>query len=370
MKIRNVEAIPLRGQGEQGAYGAPYGLILRVATDSGLIGYGETDSMPSVVKAVVEAPFLNEMMSGLKWVLLDQDPLDIDGLWRRMAQATLGYSRDGVTLQAMAAVDLALWDIKGKALGQPVHELLGGARRQKLRCYATHPLGRDLAETAGFAAALRDAGFTAVKFGWSPLGPDAEQDEAIVACLRQAIGPAADLLIDGGLAWDADTAIERCSRFEPYRLFWLEEALRAYDFAGYARLAATVETPIAAGEMASSETELTRLVEGRCVDVLQVDIARVGLTQAMGVAKLAAAQGIPCVNHSYSYGINLAASLHFAAAIERTSLFEFQATPNEIRDVLVPDVPRPVDGMLELPQGPGLGVHVDEEALARFAVAG
>ena len=88
MKIRNVEAIPLRGQGEQGAYGAPYGLILRIATDSGLVGYGETDSMPSVVKAVVEAPFLNEMMSGLKWVLLDQDPLDIDGLWRRMAQAT------------------------------------------------------------------------------------------------------------------------------------------------------------------------------------------------------------------------------------------------------------------------------------------
>ena len=145
--------------------------------------------------------------------------------------------------------------------------------------------------------------------------------------------------------------------------------MRAYDFAGYARLAATVETPIAAGEMASSETELTRLVEGRCVDVLQVDIARVGLTQAMRVAKLAAAQGIPCVNHSYSYGINLAASLHFAAAIESTSLFEFQATPNEIRDVLVPDVPRPVDGMLEVPQGPGLGVHVDEEALARFAVS-
>ena len=104
---------------------------------------------------------------------------------------------------------------------------------------------------------------------------------------------------------------------------------------------------------AEDETELTRLVEGRCVDVLQVDIARVGLTQAMRVAKLAAAEGIPCVNHSYSYGINLAASLHFAAAIESTSLFEFQATPNEIRDVLVPDVPRPVDGMLEVPQGPG-----------------
>ena len=130
MKITRVEAIPLRGRGSQGAYGPPYGIVLRLATDSGIEGYGEADSMPAVIKAVVEAPFLNEMMSGLKWVLLDQDPLDIDALWRRMALATLNYSRDGATLQAMAAVDLALWDIKGKALGKPVHDLLGGARRQ------------------------------------------------------------------------------------------------------------------------------------------------------------------------------------------------------------------------------------------------
>ena len=119
--------------------------------------------------------------------------------------------------------------------------------------------------------------------------------------------------------------------------------------------------------MASSEVELARLVETGSVDILQVDIARVGLTQAMRVAKLAAGRGIPSVNHTYSYGINLAASLHFAAAVESTSLFEYQATPNEIRDALVPDAPRPVEGMLDLPVGPGLGVHVDEAALARFA---
>lgn len=367
MRISSVDSFPLRGQGEQGAYGAPYGIVVRVGTESGVFGYGESDSMPNVVKAVIEAPFLHEMMAGLKWVLLGQDPLDIEALWSRMARATLNYSRDGATLQAMAAIDIALWDLKGKLLGRPVHELLGGARRQSLRCYATHPLGTDLAETARFAAALRQEGFSAVKFGWHPLGPDPAEDEAIVRCLREAMGPEADLLIDGGLAWDVETALERVRRFAPYRLFWLEEPLEAYDFAGYARLAAEAETPIAAGELASSAVELGRLIEGRCIDILQVDISRVGLTQGMKVAAKAAAAGIPSVNHSYSYGINLAASLHFAAAIERCSLFEYQATPNEIREALVPDAPRPCEGTLAVPEEPGLGIAVDETALARFA---
>jgi L-alanine-DL-glutamate epimerase-like enolase superfamily enzyme len=368
MKITKVEALPLRGRGAQGAYGEPYGLIVRIATDSGLIGFGEADSMPSVAKAVIEAPYLNEMMSGLKWVLLGQDPIDIERLWQRMARATLTYSRDGVTVQAMAAIDLALWDIRGKAAGVPVSELLGGARRRTVPVYASHPLGATPEESARIAAAICDTGFRAVKFGWHPLGADADADEAIVRALRGAIGDETELLIDAGLAWDVDTAIERCRRFEPYRLFWLEEPLPAYDFAGYARLAASVETPIAAGEMASTRGELTRLIEEGRIDIVQVDIARVGLTQAMKVAAVAARRGIPCVNHTYSYGINLAASLHFVAAIERTSLFEYQLTPNEIRDVLVPDAPQPVDGAIAVPDAPGLGVTVDTAALERFAV--
>jgi L-rhamnonate dehydratase len=368
MQIETIEAIALRGRGAQGAYGAPYGLVVRVTTDSGLVGYGETDSMPSVARAVIEAPFLNEMMSGLKWVVLGQDPTDTDALWRRMARATLGYSRDGVTVQAMAAIDLALWDIKGKAARRPVCELLGGARRRAVPVYASHPLGETPEESARFAAALRNAGFRAVKFGWHPLGADPAADEAIVRALRQAIGDEVELLIDGGLAWDADTAIERCRRFAPYRIHWLEEPLAAYDFAGYARLAEAVETPIAAGEMASTAAELGRLIEEGRIDVVQVDVARVGLTQAMGVAALAARHGIPAVNHTYSYGINLAASLHFVAAIERAGLFEYQVTPNEIRDALVPGAPRPVDGCLTVPDGPGLGIEIDEAALERFAV--
>ena len=370
MRIANIEPLPLAGHGAQGVYGAPYGLVVRITTDSGIVGYGEADSMPAVVKAVIEAPFLNDMMSGLKWVLLGQDPLDIERLWQRMARATLSYSRDGATLHAMAAIDLALWDIAGKAQGRPVCDLLGGARRRTIRCYATHPLGATLAETARHAGALRDRGFDAVKFGWHPFGEDADGDEAIVHCLRQAIGDDADLLIDAGLAWDVPTTLERLRLVQPYRLFWLEEPLRPYDFSGYSRLAAATDTPIAAGEMASGPAELARLIEEKCVDVLQVDIARIGLTQAMKIAALAAQAGVPCVNHTYGYGIALAASLHFLAAIERASLCEYQATPNEIRPLLTPDAPQPVASMLNVPNAPGLGVSVDEAALRRIAASG
>jgi L-alanine-DL-glutamate epimerase-like enolase superfamily enzyme len=312
---------------------------------------------------------MHEMMAGLRHVLVGTDPRDTDGAWARMRMATLNYSRDGATLQAMAAVDLALWDIKGKALGRPVCELLGPVLRRSLRAYVSHPLGATLAETAGFARALTDRGFTAVKFGWHPLGPDGERDEAIVRTLREAVGPEVDLLLDGGLAWDADTAIERCRRFAPYGLFWLEEPLTPYDFAGYARLAAATDIRIAAGELASSAVELARLVEQGCVHVLQVDVSRVGLTEAMRIAAIAARHGIPCVNHTYGYDLNLAASLHFMAVAPEVSLCETQATPNEIRDALIANRLTVRDGFVAVPDGPGLGVEVDETALARFAVA-
>ena len=368
MKIADVECVMLRGSGDQGIYGAPYGAVVKVTAEGGLVGYGEADSHPRLIKAVVEAEYHNELMSGLKPLLVGRDPLDTEARWADMARGTLNFARDGVTVQAMAAVDIALWDIKGKALAQPVHQLLGGARRDSLAFYATHPLGATLAETARFAAALRDRGLPAVKFGWHPLGPDAEMDTQIVRTLRRTLGPDLGLLIDGGMAYDASSAIDRCRRFAEYDVFWFEEALPAYDIDGYARLNAAVDMRICAGEMASTLEELARLIEGRCVDVLQVDLSRVGLTQAMKVAALAERHGVACVNHTYTLDFNLAASLHFAAAIARTSLFEYQVTPNEIRDVLVTNRPEPSNGRIPVPQGPGLGVEVDEEALARFAI--
>jgi L-rhamnonate dehydratase len=368
MKITAVETFELRGHGQQGSYGCPYGVLVRIRTDAGIEGYGEADSMPSVVKAIIDAPFLNEIMSGLKALLLGEDPTEPERLWAKMARGTIGYARDGAVLHGMAAIDLALWDIKGKSAGLPVCALLGGAKRMAVRAYATHPLGRTLDETKAAAQHLVRKGFTAVKFGWHPLGFDADLDEAIVRTLRQAIGSDVDLLVDAGLAWDVATTLERLERFAPFRLFWLEEPLAPYGIAAYAELTSSTATTIAAGEMASSKAELTRLLEEAHIGVLQIDVSRVGLTQAMQVAEVAAQLGIPCVNHTYGYDINLAASLHFVAAIDKTSLFEVQLTPNEIRDALVRNRPVIKDGLAYVPQEPGLGVQIDEVALNRFHV--
>jgi L-alanine-DL-glutamate epimerase-like enolase superfamily enzyme len=368
MRIVEVEAFALRGSGSQGADGAPYGAIVRVDTDAGIVGWGETDSCPSVVKAIIEAPYHHELMSGLRPLLLGQDPLDIAALWQRMHLGTSGYGRDGVVIQAMAPIDLALWDIKGKAMGQPVYELLGGARRLVVRVYATHALGSTLRESATHAARLRDRGYPAVKFGWSPLGPDPDADEAIVRTLRTAIGPSVDLLIDGGNAWDVAAALERCQRFAPYNVYWLEEPLQPDDLAGYAQLTAARGLRIAAGEQASTLHELERLVTVGGIHVVQVDVSRVGLTQAMRVAAIAERHGVPCVNHTYSLDVNLAASLHFMAAIPQISLFEYPAMANEIREHLFRNHPTLIDGQLAVPESPGLGVDIDIESLERFAV--
>jgi L-rhamnonate dehydratase len=368
MNTTAVETFGLRGHGQQGSYGCPYGVLVRIRTDAGIEGYGEADSMPSVIKAIIDAPFLNEIMSGLKALLLGEDPTEPERLWAKMARGTIGYARDGAVLHGMAAIDLALWDIKGKSAGLPVCALLGGAKRMAVRAYATHPLGRTLDETKAAAQHLVRKGFTAVKFGWHPLGFDADLDEAIVRTLRQAIGSDVDLLVDAGLAWDVATTLERLERFAPFRLFWLEEPLAPYNIAAYAELTSSTATTIAAGEMASSKVELMRLLEEAQIGVLQIDVSRVGLTQAMQVAEVAAQLGIPCVNHTYGYDINLAASLHFVAAIDKTSLFEVQLTPNEIRDALVRNRPVVKDGLAYVPQEPGLGVQIDEVALNRFHV--
>jgi L-rhamnonate dehydratase len=368
MKIARIETFPLRGRGDQGAYGAPFGFVVKVTTDNGIVGYGETDSLPEVIDAIIKAPFIDDMLSGLEALLIDHSA-EPRAAWQRMAAGSLGHSRDGLVRHAMAAIDIALWDITGKAEGKPVAELLGGVRRDRLRAYATHPLGNTLTESARFAATLAEGGYSAVKFGWHPLGPDADHDEAIVATLRQAVGADIDLLIDGGMAWSLEAAKDRAKRFAAHRIHWLEEPLLAYDFDGYAELCRSAPVTIAAGEMAASYAELQHLVRRRGVNVLQVDVSRTGLTEAIRIAELAAEHGIACVNHTYSYLLNAAASAHFAAVVETTDLFECQATPNEIREALDAGQLRPHNGWIEVPTGPGLGVEVDEGVLQRFRSA-
>lgn len=367
--IALIERFVLTGRAAGGVWGPAYGFVVKVTTADGIAGYGESDTMPAIAAAVIDTPLLNPMMTGIRELLIGT-VAEPAAAWELMHKAVIQYGRDGIVLHAMAALDIALWDIAGKRAGKPVADLLGGARRDGLRCYGTHPLGETPEESAENARALVESGFGAVKFGWPPLGPDADRDEVIVRALRDAVGPDVDLLIDGGMAWDVPTAIARAARFEPYGLFWLEEPLPAYDMSGYAALRKSASMPIAAGEMAASQAEFSALVTGGCVDILQIDVSRTGLTVGTRIARFAAAHGVGVVNHSYSHVINSAASLHLMAAAPKVSLFECQAAPNEIRDELSGGQLRPEQGWIGLPAGPGLGIEVDDKVLRQFSGEG
>jgi L-alanine-DL-glutamate epimerase-like enolase superfamily enzyme len=371
MKITAVEPIVLEGRRDHPSGEIARHLVVKVTTDTGLIGWGEAFTAPEVIRLIIDTRYRNDRDSGLAALLIGEDPRDTDRLWAKMAEGTILLGRDGVAMHAMAAIDVALWDIKGKALGQPIHALLGGARRDRVDWYATHTLGKTIDDTVAIAERLVAGGCRAVKFGWLPAGQTPAEDEAIVAALRRAIGPDIRLLIDCGMHWNVDEALERTRRFAAHDIYWFEEALRAYDVEGYARLKRESGLKITAGEMAATSGELGRMIDADAVDVLQIELAQVGLTEAMKIAAHANAKGIAIVNHNYVLDINLAASLHMLAAVETIDLCETPGNRNEVRDALVRNPPRPgADGLIPIPQGPGLGIEIDEAAVRRFALTG
>src|SRR5438067_3118636 len=212
MRITDVEAIVLRQPGldESIADGSQDDLVVRVHTDVGIIGVGEVDSAPEVVKAVIDAPASHAIASGLRHVLVGQEPLNIEDLGTRMYRASIYYGRRGVALHAISGIDIALWDIKGKALGKPVSELIGTPQRSRVRAYASALMPNTEAETARKVSGLIERyGFTAVKLGWGPLGQDPAHDVRLAKAARKAAGDSVDVLIDAGLGYgaDADTAI-------------------------------------------------------------------------------------------------------------------------------------------------------------------
>src|SRR5438552_14493178 len=210
MKITDVEAIHLRlPEVAEIADGTQDVLVVRIRTDTGLVGIGEVTSQSYVCKAVFEAPRSAERRHGLAHILRGQDPLDVEGLWQRMYYHTNRYGRRGAAVHAISGADIALWDLRGKALGQPVHELLGGAHRQDVRAYASYLFGAEPGQTAALARQAIGLGLTAVKFGWGPFGKDEAVDVAHVEAAHRAVGADRDLMVDAGQCWDAATALDR-----------------------------------------------------------------------------------------------------------------------------------------------------------------
>jgi L-alanine-DL-glutamate epimerase-like enolase superfamily enzyme len=369
MKIASVEALYLKLPVIQARTDSSQdALIIKITTDSGLVGWGEVDGSPHVTKAIVEAPYSHTIATGLRHILLGENPLEIGRLWKKMYDATLYYGREGAVIQAMAGIDLALWDIKGKALGLPVHQLLGAKYADRIRVYASSLFRMTPRETADRAKALADTGYAALKFGWEPFGKDLKSDLAYLDAIRAAIGPDVNLMIDVGLVWDAKTTINRCRAFEPYDLMWVEEPLHPDHVDSYRKVARSVATPIAAGEEECTTRGFTHLIEFGEIDIAQIDVTRCGLTQAMEIAAIAHRNGLRCANHNFTTDINTAASLHLLAAIPNALILEYCLEPSEIRQSLVKRPIEIVDGFARVPTEPGLGVEPDPQIIAKYLV--
>lgn len=372
LKISRVEAIYLRlpevkAQCDSGQDA----LIVKVTTDAGIVGYGEVDSSPLAVKGAIEGPFSHTATTGLGRVLVGEDPFRTEYLWQKMYRANIYSGRRGIGIHAMSGIDLALWDIKGKALGMPVWRLLGGGFARDLRPYASVLFGATPQETGDRARRFADQGFTAVKFGWDPLGRDRETDIALVREARRGLGPDRDLMIDAGLCYDAKTAIQRARSFEEFDLFWFEEPLAPDDYHGYAKLSAASTLRIAAGEEESERRSFLQLMDVGQIDVVQVDLTRCGgFTEALKIASLAADRGLPVVNHGFTTYLNVAASLHFLASVPNTlGLLEFVVEEGTTLRHQITEPIRAVDGRIAVPDAPGLGIAVNEEGLERFRVS-
>jgi L-alanine-DL-glutamate epimerase-like enolase superfamily enzyme len=372
MKITGVETIYLRQpQVKQQCDSGQDALIVKVTTDAGITGIGEVDSSPMAVKGAIEGPFSHTTAAGLRESILGEDPLQTEYLWHKMYRANIYAGRRGIGIHAMSGIDLALWDIKGKALGLPVWKLLGGGFHKKLRCYASSLFGPTPKETYDLARRFRDRGFQAVKFGWDPMGRDAKTDIDLVRQGRKGLGDDGDLLIDAGLVWDAKTALQRARAFEEFNIFWLEEPLRPDDYEGYRKLSEATSIRIAAGEEESNRLSYLDLMDRGKIDVVQIDLTRCGgLTEAMKIASLAYDRGLVVANHGFTTYINVTAALHFLNSIPNALIVEFVAEEKTtLRDEITKQKIHAQDGYLLIPDASGLGIDLDEERIEKFRVA-
>ena len=369
MRITRVEPIVLRlpSVDVTRADGTQDALLVRIHTDEGLVGIGEADSSPYLVRTAIEMPSSHLIARGIAELLVGEDPLQIDRLGQLMYNGTSYYGRGGVASHAISAIDIALWDLTGKALGVPVSELLGGRRVDRIPVYAsavmpdTPPEARALAERA-----VAD-GYDAFKLGWGPLGQDLGQDLELINAARTGLGPERRLMIDAGQVYTVKSAADLLGRVADADLFWFEEPFSPHDFDSYRRLSASTSVRIAAGEAESGRAAFERLIRLARLDVLQPDLARCGgFTVARQLRDLCRDGGPIIVPHCFSSGVLVAASLHFAAALDRPVLSEYSIADSPLVNELLEEPFALRDACLAVPSQPGLGVALNEDVVARL----
>ncbi|WP_298719685.1 mandelate racemase/muconate lactonizing enzyme family protein [uncultured Oceanisphaera sp.] len=369
MKITDIEVICLRVPApDQECEWGEDAVIVRVHTDTGLIGIGEADSSPEVVRACIETPQSNLYCHGLKSLLIGESPLEIERLWNKMYWASNYFGRRGAGIHAISAIDIALWDIAGQFYGVPLHTLLGGKYRDRIKAYGTFIPAPRPEDNRAIAARLVQQGFTSIKFGGGVFGDDPETDYQIVKQVREAVGEHIEVQIDLASKWrTAGHSAYMAERLEPFNLNWIEEPVLADDLAGYSKLAGKVRAKIAGGESLTTRYEFKHFLEHSRIDIVQPDITRCGgITEMKKIYDLAQMHGVQLVPHGFSTGILLAASVHFLAASEHGTLMEYSQSQSPLSTALVANGLPFENGYVPVPNQPGLGVELNEDIIERY----
>ncbi len=389
MKITDVEAIVLDSgknypdpSEAAEAHGVRFVSLIKITTDEGFVGWSDIETQPHVGKQIVEAPSGGIIgFESLRAALIGEDPFERERLWQKMTRYLAYYGRQGAGMQMISGADIALWDIVGQASGQPICKLLGAQYRDRVKAYAS-TLFRPTPDAMKQAVDDYLAhGFTAIKFGWGVFGYDLEQDIALVRAARQAAGPGITLMVDGG--WYGTSYanpykprplrdwIRLVRALEELDIFWLEDFLHPDNFAGYGEVAAhTTTMRLAAGEQLAGYEAFERLASEGRVHTLQPDLSRCGgLTVGKQIADLATRRQIDCVPHAWLTDLLKAASLHLNAYTMNSLYLEYNVSSASLLNTLCTEPLRMVDGYVQVPTGPGLGVTVDESQVARYRVA-
>ncbi|MEH7253388.1 mandelate racemase/muconate lactonizing enzyme family protein [Neobacillus niacini] len=371
MKITDIEVIHLRVPPlDQPCEWGEDALIVKVITDTGLVGIGESDTSPVVAKAVIEAPGSNLYCYGLKSLLIGENPLEIQKLWDKMYWSSNYLGRRGAGIHAISAIDIALWDIASQYYQVPIYMLLGGKYRDKIRAYGTFIPADTPGENKIIARKLKEQGFTSLKFGGGILGDDDTTDYEIVKAVREELGAEFELQIDLASKWHTyGRALGMFKRLDEFNLNWIEEPVLADDMRGYAKLSGVSGAKLAGGESLTTRYEFKDFLKYAQPDIVQPDITRCGgISEMRKIYDLSSMYGTKLVPHGFSTGILLAATVQFLAATNDGDLMEYSQTTSPLFTSLVNNLIPFDNGFVTVPDCIGLGVELNEDLIEKYKI--
>lgn len=369
MKIRDIRAVGLRGASPEGGWSEEIRpddcvhTLIAVLTDEGITGFGSVFTNDSLVKSALQV--LEPLYRG-------ENALEPERVSEKLHQNTFWLGRGGSLTHTISGIDIALWDILGKATGQPVGRLLGGRYRERVRPYASI-LMQEPGPLADHLRSLKEQGFNAFKIGWGPFGRVSNAlDEAIVRAAREVIEDGW-LMVDAGGSdayWGQGYkwALRTAEMLTEYNVYWFEEALKPDALDDYVALRRNAPLPIAGGEVLTRRQAFQPWLQAGAFDIVQPDVTKVGgISEERRIAWMAEENGVRFIPHGWNTALGLAADLQLAAAFPNTDFVEYLTGSPYIDEIVVNPWQLDADGMLMIPAGPGLGIEINLEAVQRYS---